>query len=337
MRPARRKVIRRRAIGVCAVTVVALALTLLVWIWLPLAVAFDLVRGKWRLPVARLLTFGACWSWLELAGVGAAAVLWLGGQASNTGANLALQAWWAKRLMGALAATCGLQPTVEGVEQLRPGPVVVLVRHASLADSLLTAWSIISGAGMAPRVVMKKELLVDPCLDIVGNRIPNCFVDRGAADSAPELEAIAAMAEGMGTDDAAVIFPEGTRSNAAKRRKALDRIAQTDPERAERLEALENLLPPRAAGARALIEAVPDADIVIAGHVGFEGLDTFGGILDALGRPDRQVRMEFCRVPRSAVGRGDRFRDWLDGEWLLLDHKVTEARRAADRGPQVTE
>ena len=55
----------------------------------------------------------------------------------------------------------------------------MLCRHASLADSLVSAWVITSVAGMNPRYVLKRELLVDPCLDIVGNRLPNHFLDRG--------------------------------------------------------------------------------------------------------------------------------------------------------------
>jgi len=38
--------------------------------------------------------------------------------------------------------------------------------------------------------VLKRELLADPCLDIVGNRLPNHFLDRHATDSGPELAAL---------------------------------------------------------------------------------------------------------------------------------------------------
>jgi len=36
-------------------------------------------------------------------------------------------------------------------------------------------------------------LLLDPCLDVVGARNPNYFLDGGANDSAPELDAISAL------------------------------------------------------------------------------------------------------------------------------------------------
>jgi len=67
--------------------------------------------------------------------------------------------------------------------------LLMVCRHASRADSLVSAWVVTIGAGMHPRYVLKRELLADPCLDVVGNRLPNHFGDRGAADSATELVA----------------------------------------------------------------------------------------------------------------------------------------------------
>ena len=275
----------------------------------------------------RLLAFGTLMAWLELAGVTIAAWLWLTGRSRNITANRHLQRWWAEKLMAALERTTGLRPSVDGLEALSPGPVVLFVRHASLADSLLTAWAIMHGAQMWPRVVMKKELLVDPCLDIVGNRIPNCFVDRGAADSAPELAAISAMGAEMADDECSMIFPEGTRANPDNRQRALERISRGDEARAQKLGSLKHLLPPRQAGAAALLAAAPDADVVTGWHVGFEGLDTFAGIIDAIasGRADAMIR--FDRIERSQVPAGDDFGPWLDELWLGLDSAVDDALR----------
>ena len=111
--------------------------------------------------------------------------------------------------MTALRATCGITVDVDGVDALHPGPVVLLARHASLADSLLAAWVVTEHARLRPRVVLKQELLADPCLDIVGNRLPNCFVDRGAEDAAPALAAIEEMGATMDDRSVSIIFPEG--------------------------------------------------------------------------------------------------------------------------------
>jgi 1-acyl-sn-glycerol-3-phosphate acyltransferase len=313
----------RTSATIPGVMAAAVALTLTAPVWAPLAALADLARGRRRLPTARLLAFAVCWAWLETAGIAVAGWLWATGRRRSAGPHYRVQAWWADRLIAALGATCSLRVEVDGAEHLRPGPIVVLARHASLADSLLTAWVLTRSAAMRPRVVMKRELLVDPCLRIYGTRLPNCFVDRDASDSAPELAAIAAMGTGLGPDDAAVLFPEGTRASPAKRRRAMERIADRDPQRAERLGALEHLLPPRPAGATALLGAATDADVVLARHVGFEGLDTFPGILAALAGTPRPVRLHLERVPCAEVPRDPRaLAEWLDTTWLRLDREV---------------
>ena len=285
------------------------------------AAVLDLVTGRARLPRVRLLGFGICWAWLETAGVLRAGWLWLTGRAGDVDAHFRLQRWWADRLMRCLRVTCGVDIDVEGVDALRPGGFVLLVRHASLADSLLTAWVVTEHAGLRPRVVLKRELLADPCLDIVGHRLPNCFVDRDATDSGPELAAIAAMADDLGDDDVAIIFPEGTRASAAKRTRALERIAESDPDRAERLGGLQHLIPPRPAGSLALIEGSGGAEVVLGWHTGFDGLGDFRGILAALARPRTPVRIRFERAGH-APAEPTEFAAWLDAAWLQMDHTV---------------
>ena len=208
--------LRRRLASISALFVAAAALLLLVPIWLPIAVVVDVVRGRPRLPSVRLLLFALGWAWLESTSVVIAFALWLAGQRNNHEIHYRLQAWWAASVLGVLRATTGISVSVENVGELRPGPVVMLCRHASLADSLVSAWVITSLAGLRPRYVLKRELLADPCLDIVGNRLPNYFLDRQAADSQVELDALTLLSTGMSTTDVAVIFPEGTGAGAAE-------------------------------------------------------------------------------------------------------------------------
>jgi 1-acyl-sn-glycerol-3-phosphate acyltransferase len=323
--------VRRRLLSVSGLVVTALGLLVLIPVWLPLAVVADLARRRVRLPIARLLLFALGWSWLESTGVLIAFGLWLTGQRKNHRLHYRLQTWWAANVLGVLQATTGIRVTAENIDQLTPGPVVLLCRHASLADSLVSAWVITSLAGMQPRYVLKRELLVDPCLDIVGNRLPNHFLDREAADSQRELDELTALASELGDRDAAVIFPEGTRASSAKRERALAKITERDPERADRLRALRHLLPPRPAGTAALIDGAPNADIVIGWHVGFDGLDTFGGILRHLGRKPPPVRFRMRRISRADVPSGTGFVDWLDATWLRADRDVAELAEESTR------
>jgi 1-acyl-sn-glycerol-3-phosphate acyltransferase len=334
-RPPRRRAVshdrgrwRRRATSVTAVVVLAIGLTVSLPLWLPIVVLVDLVRARWRFPLARLMAFGVCYAWLETAGV--AITLWysLIGRGHDVERHYALQRWWAKSLVTSLRACTGARIEAEGVEALTPGPVVVLGRHASLADSLVSAYVIGTLAGMDPRYVLKRELLVDPCLDIVGQRLPNHFLDRGALDSAPELAALSLLTSDLGERDCAVIFPEGTRANPKKRASALDKIRRSDPERADRLSHLDVLIPPRPAGAQAMLAGHPTADVVLCWHIGFDGLDTFGGILRHLSRPIPPVRFVVRRVSRETLPPIDdtsAFTRWLDDRWCELDAEAHAA------------
>jgi len=298
----------RRPIMISGVAIAAIALLLLAVLWVPISIVFDVVRGKFRLPTLRLLAFALCWCWLEVCGVVASAATFCVGQAGNRRAHYALQRWWAKNLIRSLRWTCGLGIEVEGAELLPDGALVCFGRHASLGDALVSAWIMGSLAHRFPRYVMKRELLLDPCLDIVGQRIPNYFVDRGSAAVRQEIAGIRAMAEGMGERDVAVIFPEGTRASAEKREFLVGRLERKQPDRHALFGELEYMLPPRPAGAIALLDAVP-----------------FGGILRRLGASEASARVVLDVVARRDVPEGDGFAPWLDHMWVELDRKVAAA------------
>lgn len=321
----------RRLISVPGFVLLGIALVVLVPLWLPVAVVLDLIRAPRRFPHTRLMGFAVWWAWLELTGLGVAGWLFVSGRVRDEAAHFALQRWWANGLVVGLRLTCGLVLEPRDTHLVAPGPVIVLSRHASLADALLSVW-FVTQPGMKPHYVLKRELLVDPCLDIVGNRLPNHFLDRTAADSGPELAAIRSIAAAAtGPDRCVVIFPEGTRASPEKHTRALARLAERDPARAARLGRLRHLNPPRPAGTLAVLDGAPTADVVLMWHAGFEGLDTFGGILAAI--PGRvPVIVDCVRIPRAEVPEGDVARTaWLDAQWLALDERVDRllAERAA--------
>jgi hypothetical protein len=72
-----------------------------------------------------------------------------------------------------------------------------------------------------------------------------------------------------------LLFPEGTRASPSRRAKILDELAASasmTPALLARAQALRHLLPPRLGGLRILLGDVAHADLVIIGHVGFEGI-----------------------------------------------------------------
>lgn len=311
----------RRLASCSAVVAFAIVLLVTVPVWIPVAVLIDLILRRFRLPIGRLLFFALMWAWLEVAGLVAALAIAVVGRRRSRMANFAIQRWWADSVVSAIRVSTGMKLTVEGLDGLGRGPIVVLGRHVSLIDSIISASVLAGRAGLNPRYVLKRELQWDPCLDIVGHRLPNWFVDRASADVPTKLEGIAAMADGLGKGEVAVVFPEGTRANDRKRARILGSLAERNPERAQRLAGLRHLLPPRPAGADALLRAVPIADVVLMWHTGLEGLDGFGGIVRAISRGRIQVRLVLQRYARAVVPVDD-FVRWLDDRWCEMDLQV---------------
>lgn len=314
--------IRRPVMGL-GVALLAVVLLLGAPLWLPLLLIVDVVRRRWRFPLARFVAFGLLWAWLETVGLAVATGLFICGQAKNRSANYSLQAWWTRNVVRALRVTVGVQIEVEGFSELGPGPFIALCRHASLADSVMSAWVLADHAHLKPRYVLKKELKLDPCLDVVGHRLPNYFIDRSSSNLASELQGIEQMAAGLADNEVAVIFPEGSRANPRKRERALQKLEGRSPERAARLRTLQNLLPPKPAGASALLAAVPHANIITMWHSGFDGLDTFKGIVHHLARRAVRVHVKITEHHRSTVASGEAFVDWLDQQWIAMDKAVS--------------
>ncbi|MGA0877544.1 MAG: 1-acyl-sn-glycerol-3-phosphate acyltransferase [Ilumatobacteraceae bacterium] len=321
---------KRRLLTIPGLYLGGCLLVFLAPLWVVIGLVIDLAARRFRFPIVRLLAFAVCWAWLEIVGVTASGIFWVTGQRRNRSIHYALQRWWAARLLGALRLTCGVRIQVENVEALRPGPAILLARHASLADSLVSAYVVTTVAGMNPRYVLKRELLGDPCLDIVGQRLPNHFVIRDSPDSSQELKALEDLVADLDQRSVGIIFPEGTRANPIKRRRALEKLTAQKSDRVQTLEGLRHLLPPRPAGTVALLRGSQEADVVLGWHVGFEGLDTFGGILRALAQPFPPVRFVLRRVPRADVPSvmspdGSAFVAWLDEQWVALDAEVDQA------------
>ena len=294
---------------------------------------FDLVRGRVRLPTPRIMLFGAYylgWEWYALT---TALVLWIAtafGRYTHRPWSIAmhrrLQVGWANGLLQAMHNLLHLRLEIDGADCVAPGPVIVFCRHASMIDTLLPAHILSDHGGLALRYVLKHELLMDPMLDIIGNRIPNHFVDRSGHNTRSELDAIAALAAGTGPDESFTIFPEGSRFTPEKREKAIAKLETIDPDLARRAKELEHTMPPRPGGPLAILAATPGVDVVFVAHTGLEGLN---GLRDAWGTvPFRDpVQVTCWRVAAQDIPASEADRvDWLFGEWSKVDRWIDEHR-----------
>jgi 1-acyl-sn-glycerol-3-phosphate acyltransferase len=288
----------------------------------------------------RLVLF--LWVYLaaEVGGLLALAALWLASLGDRREGWLRESTWrlqqrWAGALFGAARGLFGIEVEVSGDGEVEPGPLLVLVRHASIVDTLLPANLIAGPHGIHLRYVLKRELLADPCLDVAGRRLPNYFVRRGTGE-AREVERVRELARGLGTEDGVLIYPEGTRFTPARRERAIARIAERDPVRAARAERLRHLLPPRLGGVVALLEGAPDADVLVLAHHGLEGLRSVGDIwrggLVRLVLRVRIARVARAEVPADAAGRAD----WLHGVWEDVDDWLEALARGEPASERAT-
>ena len=122
-----------------------------------------------------------------------------------------LQLGWGNLLWECVRVIFRLRIQIDGLEVGRPGPILILARHASIIDNVLPFQLFSRPHGMTLRYVIKKELLMDPALDIAGSWIPNHFVDRQATDPEAEIKALRRLGTGLTENDGLLIFPEGTR------------------------------------------------------------------------------------------------------------------------------
>jgi 1-acyl-sn-glycerol-3-phosphate acyltransferase len=317
---------RRRSLTVPGVVLLACLYLALSPLIVAAAAVRDLRFGR-RLPTLRLALFGVVYFVCETLGLLASGALWVacgGGRAVSRQRwerwNFALQRVWAGALFAAVRRIYSLSLEVEGDAEVGDGPLLVFVRHASLADTLLPCNLLSIRHGLRLRYVLKRELLFDPCLDIVGQRLPNVFVQRGSGDGKREIDSIRRLAADLGDDEGLLIYPEGTRFSPARRARALERIAATgETERLERARSLRCLLPPRTGGPQALLETRPDADVLIVGHVGLDGLTKLHDFADG-SLVGRQLQVRFHRVPAAEIpGERPARIEWLDAEWARLD------------------
>jgi 1-acyl-sn-glycerol-3-phosphate acyltransferase len=329
MRPLLRRLITIPLyLGLLLISVVTLPLTA------PLCVVLDAVRGT-PLALTRALLFFTWYLAFECSGIIASGALWVWQRIAKPPheawlhANFRLKCWWARKLVNGARHCFGLRFQVEGLDELRPGPYLLFMRHASVADTILPTALVSAKYGIDFRHVIKRELLWDPCLDLCGNRLPNYFVDRSGADSAREIAGIQRLAEDLGPRDGVAIFPEGTRFTEAKRTRILEKLeASGDRDLYERTRALTHVLPPRLGGPIGLLEAAEGVDALFCTHVGFDGIQSFRRFLGG-GLVNRTVVLTFWSVPGADVPRDRDARiEWLFQQWQRVDDWIDQRAKA---------
>jgi 1-acyl-sn-glycerol-3-phosphate acyltransferase len=298
------------------------------------AVAFASRYLPGRLGPLRLLWLLFIWLVRESIGVLALFGLWL---ISGFGWRLEqpwfrrqhvhLISWYLWGLIGTAQRSLGLRIVTEEspgalvVEPHRASrPLLVFSRHAGAGDSFLLAHELVNTYGRTPSIVLQESLQLDPCIDIVLNRLPNRFIPRKPAPGAGVVESIGALAHELTADGALILFPEGGNFTERRRRRAIERLEEMGlVDQAVRARALTCVLPPRPGGALAALDAAPGADVVFVAHTGLERLSSARQILDGIPM-EHSVRMAWWLVPADEVPAGETERiAWLFDWWEQID------------------
>lgn len=307
----------------------------------PLLFAISLLRdviGAKQLATTRGLLFILFYLGCELAGI--AASFWIWSLSKLTGNHeLALdrysrlQWWWTDTLFASLCRVYQLEVSVSGVEDISLDcPQLVWMRHSSMADTLLPGALLSSRTGLRLRYVLKRELLWDPCLDLVGQKLPNVFVDRIPEQGGPDIERVGQLAQSMEPGDGVLLYPEGTRFSISRRKKILEQLHREGGSRLAASTALRHVLPPRRGGALALLKAAPDADVTVCVHHGLERVAGFGDLLSGA-LIGQTIEVEFWSIPRSSIPVDEAGRClWLDDVWSNVDEWLEE-RSTTTRTP----
>lgn len=293
-----------------------------------IATIIDVVWGR-RFGSVRCVLALALYVVCEAIGLLVSLALWIGNAVLADGShdrfsrwNADLQNLWARTLFHGAVRIFGMRSHVEDAD-FGADPIFVFIRHASTIDTLLAAVFVEQRHSFRLRYIMKRELLWDPCLDIVGQRQRHLFVRRRSGDSAREIANVRDLAVDLSSREGVLLYPEGTRATPEKRARIVRRMAEAgDQRRLDAATALRHTLPPRVGGALALLEARPDVGVLFIAHVGFDGVESLRDLWQGA-LVGRELRVMMWKVAASDIPATSSERvAWLDREWAKIDRWV---------------
>jgi 1-acyl-sn-glycerol-3-phosphate acyltransferase len=163
------------------------------------------------------------------------------------------------------------EPTSRALES--DGPLLFFSRHAGPGDTILLIDRLLTRFDRRPSVVFKQSMTWDPCVDLIGHRLPHAVLDTSEKEeSEARIEEVAA---GLDRRGVLVLFPEGGNFTPERRRRAIRKLWRIGRQKeAAKAERMSHVLPPRPTGALAALRGNPEADVIFAAHSGL-GLAAF--------------------------------------------------------------
>ena len=169
--------------------------------------------------------------------------------------------------------------------------------------------------------MLKHTLALDPLIDVVLSRTPNCFVGATDDERAQVPERIAELAASLKPGDALLLFPEGGNFTRARRSRLLERLRSRG--RWSLLPAarsLEHVLPARSTGVFAAIDAAPPGTTaVFVAHTGLDRLESAREVWQAVPLVE-PLELAWWTVPIEQVPHDEADRErWLTAHWAQID------------------
>lgn len=300
--------------------------------FLPLLIVFsvlyDIYRWSQDLSSAafRSLLFLGLVIFFEILGIGWAFVIWIPSlffPSSAISWNYSLQHFWNAGILYGFTKLFRLQYTVEAAEALQKGGYLLLCRHGSGFDYTLPM--VLAGVRHKRKIryVLQESMRWDPCIDIVGTRLPTAFVKPGSGERERQDLEVAKLGVNLGHDDAIVIYPEGSRFSSKRRETTLHRLkANGNIIELDWALRLQKTLIPRMGAITALLKTAPPLDVVFMAHHGLEQSSRMSDIIHGslLGT---EVKVRLWRIPAAEVPTHE-ISPWMYSQWLTMDHWLRE-------------
>lgn len=222
---------------------------------------------------------------LELAGLVACGALWLASAGGLLIRTECIQRWhhwllrrlvhaFARRWLALLQVELAAEPPNDATRALAGDePLLFFSRHAGPGDTILLIDRLLTEFDRRPRIVFKRSIAIDPCIDLIGHRLPHAVLDTSDAEQCEaRIEAVAAKLDRRGV---LLLFPEGGNFTVERRRRAIQKLWRLRRYReAAQAAGMPNVLPPHPAGALAALRGNPRAGVIFATHSGL-GLAAF--------------------------------------------------------------
>jgi 1-acyl-sn-glycerol-3-phosphate acyltransferase len=215
-------------------------------------------------------------------------------------------------------------PSTEATQALEADrPLLFFSRHAGPGDTVILIDLLLTRYERLPSVVFKESVATDPCVDLIGHRLPHAVLDTSDPE---ECEArIEKVAGELGNRGVLLLFPEGGNFTAERRRGAIRKLWRKGRRReAAKAERMAHVLPPQPAGALAALRANPSADVIFAAHTGL-GLAAFPRELWRQAPIGKTLKTRMWLTPAAdRPSEPEEQVAWIYDWWRLLDEWIDE-------------